>query len=159
MRYYDAPFGSTGGTAETVAVDLVELTPADDKGIMVFSAEVYQVSDFGDAQAEIIPHYWIRGNTVSGSGGVAAASPNPCNPSDAAAGFTYEALNTTQANTGTTKQLKSAAFNVQAGFLRIYVPEERIEATQGNTLMCWRLGAAPADSLTIIGNVCVGEAG
>lgn len=159
MRAYDAPFGSTGGTAETVAVDLVELTPADDKTIIVLSAEIYQVSDFGDAQAEIIPVYFIRGNTTSGSGGVAAAAPNPCNPSDTAAGFTYEALNTTAATSGTTKQLKSAGWNVQAGLLRIYVPEEKIEASQGNTLMCWRLGAAPADSLTIIGNVCLGETG
>lgn len=158
MRSFDCPLGSTGGTAETVAVDAIELTPADDKGILVLSCEIYNVSDFGDAQAEIIPIYWIRGNTVSGSGGVAAANGNPCCPSDTS-GFTYESLNTTAANTGTTKQLKSAGFNVQQGLLRIYIPEERIEATQGNTLLIWRFGAAPADSLTVIANVCVGENG
>ena len=158
-RAYDCPFGSTGGTAETVAIDAVELTPADDKPILVYSYEIYNVSDFGDAQAESIPMYWIRGNTSTGSGGVAAAAGNTTNPSDAAAGFTYEAMNTTVASAGTTKQLKSVGFNVQAGLLRILVPEERIEASQGNTVMCWRQGAAPADSLTQLGNVCIGEAG
>jgi hypothetical protein len=159
MREYDCPFGSTGGTAETVACDLVEITPADDKGIFILSCEVYQVSDFGDSQAEIIPVFWVRGFTSSGSGGVAAANGNACNPSDATSGFTYEALNTTAATTGTTKQLKSAAWNVQAGLLRIYIPEERVEVSQANTTLIWRMGAAPADSLTIIGNVCVGESG
>lgn len=159
MRVYDCPLGSTGGTAVTVAADLIELTPADDKGLIILSCEIYQVSDFGDAQAEIIPTFWIRGNTASGSGGSSAAAGNSCNPSDTAAGFTFEGLNTTQANTGTTKQMKSAGWNVQAGLLRIFIPEERIEATQGNTLLCWRMGAAPADSITIFGNVCCAEGG
>lgn len=157
MRSYDCPLGSTGGTAETVAVDLIELTPADDKPIVLLSWEIYNVSDFGDAQAEIIPCFWIRGNTTSGSGGVAAAAGNSCDGDDTASGFTYESLNTTQATAGTTKQMASAGFNVQIGLCRIAIPEERKKAHQGNTLLCWRLGAAPADSLTLIGNVCVGE--
>ena len=159
MQIYDCPFGSTGGTAETVAIDAVELTPGDDRPLLILSYEIYNVSDFGDAQAEIIPMYWIRGNTTSGSGGVAAAAPNAAIPSGPTAAMTYEAMNTTVASVGTTKQLKSVGFNVQAGMLRILIPEERIMATQANTLMCWRQGAAPADSLTQIGNVCLGEVG
>lgn len=156
MREYSCTFGPT---AETVAVDLVELTPADDKPLVVIALELFQSSDFGDAQSEIIPHSLVRGNATSGSGGVAAANANPVNPSDATSGFTYEALNTTAASAGTAKTIFQGGWQVLAGYLRVFVPEERREVSQGNTLLCWRLGAAPADSLTIGGEATVGEAG
>lgn len=156
MRIYECPFGPT---AETVAVDIVELTPADDKPILVLRCTLEQTTEVGDAQEEFIGVSWVRGNTTSGSGGVAAAAPNTRNPSDAAAGFTFEALNTTQATVGTTKTLGQRAWSVRGGLDYVLLPEERIEATQGNTLMCWRLGSAPADSITMTGNVVVGESG
>jgi hypothetical protein len=156
MRIYDAPFGFT---AETVAVDIVELTPADDKPIVIIRTMVGQSTEVGDAQEEFIPIAWIRGNTSSGSGGVAAAAPNTRNPSDATAGFTYEALNTTPSSSGTTKTLAQYAWSVRGGLDMVHLPEERPEASQGNTLMCLRLGAAPVDSITIGGCIVVGESG
>lgn len=156
MRIYDADFGPT---AETVAVDLVELTPADDKPIVVLRAGVHQTTDYGDAQEEIISNYWARGNTSSGSGGTAAANPNPRNPSDATSGVTFESLNTTAASSGTVKKLGRRGWNVRMEQDVAYLPEERVEASQGNTLLCWRLDAAPADSLTIGGGVVIGESG
>ena len=64
-RYYvDLP-----PTAITVAADLFELTPADDKPIRVLALNLHQTSDAGDAQDEIISVVWVRGNATSGSGG------------------------------------------------------------------------------------------
>lgn len=145
-------------TAITVAADLFELTPADDKPIRVLSLNLHQTSDFGDAQDEIISVVWVRGHTVSGSGG-SAPTPRPVNPSDAAAGFTAEAANTTAANTGTTVNLARHGFNVRGGLERPYTPDEAPEASQANTTLILRMAAAPADSLTIGGCILVEEMG
>jgi hypothetical protein len=87
--------------AVTAAQDIFELSPADDKPIRILSWELTNVSDFGDAQEEVLRLEWIRGFTTSGSGGT-APTPRPANRSDAAAGFAAEVNNTTQATTGTT---------------------------------------------------------
>src|SRR6478735_895384 len=83
-------------TAITVAADLFEITPADDKPIRVLSLNLHQTTDFGDAQDEVISVVWVRGNATSGSGG-SAPTPRPGNRNDAAAGFTAEVANTTAA--------------------------------------------------------------
>lgn len=145
-------------TAITVAADLFELVPADDKPIRVRSLMLHQTSDFGDAQDEVISVVWVRGHSTSGSGG-SAPTPAPVNPSDAAAGFTAEAANTTQASTGTTVNLARHGFNVRGGLERPYTPEEAPECSQGQTRLVLRMAAAPADSLTIGGCVLVEEMG
>jgi len=145
-------------TAITVAADLFELTPADDKPIRVLSLNLHQTSDFGDAQDEVISVVWVRGNATSGSGG-STSTPRPCNPSDTAAGFTVEIANTTAASTGTAINLARHGFNVRGGLERPYTPDECPEATQANTLLVLRMAAAPADSLTIGGCCLVEEMG
>lgn len=145
-------------TAFTVAADLFELTPADDKPIRVVSLNLHQTSDFGDAQDEVISIVWVRGHTTSGSGG-SAPTPRPQNPSDAAAGFTAEAGNTTQATVGTTVNLNRHGWNVRAPLERPYTPEESPQCSQANTTLVLRMAAAPADSLTIGGSLVVEEAG
>lgn len=144
--------------AMTVAGDLFELTPADDKPIRVLAINIHQTSDVGDAQEEIISLVWIRGHTTSGSGG-STPTPRPCNPSDAAAGFTVEAGNTTVASAGTGVNLPRHGLNVRGGLERPYTPEEIPEASQANTLLVLRLAAAPTDSLTIGGSILVEELG
>jgi hypothetical protein len=156
MRIYKCPFGFT---AETVAVDLLELTPADDKGLLILRLHLGQTTEVGDAQEEFISTAIVRGNTTSGSGGVAAANANPVGPSDATSGFTFESLNTTQASAGTAKTLAQPTWAVRGGLDHVYLPEERDEVTQGQTLLCWRLGAAPVDSITMGGYATVAEAG
>lgn len=145
-------------TAVTVAADLFELTPADDKPIRVLSLNLHQTSDFGDAQDEVISLVWVRGNTTSGSGG-STSTPRPCNPSDTAAAFTVEIANTTAASSGTAVNLPRHGFNVRGGLERPYTPDEVFEATQANTLLVLRMAAAPADSLTIGGSILVEELG
>lgn len=142
--------------AITVAADVIELTPADDKRIIVHGYEIVQTTELGDAAEEIIGLFWIRGHTVSGSGG-SAPTPRPLNPTDAAAAFTAETLNTTPANTGTTVQLQRHGWNVRIPTQVIYTPETRPHGSQAETTLILRMAAAPADSTTISGYVLVEE--
>lgn len=154
-RIYTVSFTAV---AVTVAVDLFEITPADDKPIEVIGLFIGQYSDVGDAQAEILPYTVIRGHTTSGSGG-SAPTPQPLNRSDSAAGFTAETCNTTAASAGTTKTLHADSFHVASGE-KLWLPEGcEWEASQADTTLVVRLGAAPADSLTMQGTIYVREQG
>jgi hypothetical protein len=135
--------------AATAALDLVELTPADDIPILIHGFRVYQTSDFGDAQDEVIGLAWVRGNTTSGSGGNTSVAVSPKDHRDAAASVTAETGNTTAASSGTAVTVYSTGWNVRAPLEVVFTPEQRIRADQGNTLLVLRMLAAPADSLTI----------
>lgn len=144
--------------AITVAADIVELIPADDKPIVILGFEIFQTTDLGDAQEEIIGLQWVRGHTTSGSGG-STPTPRPANPSAAAAGFTAETLNTTQATVGTTVNLQRHGWNIRIPTPVIYTPELQPEVSQANTSLVLRMAAAPTDSITISGYVAVMELG
>lgn len=152
-RMYAVTFESVN---VSVAVDLFELIPADDKPLTVHALIIGQSSDAGDAQDEMLPIAIKRGHVTSGSGG-ASPTPAPLNPGDAAAGFTAETNNTTQASSGTAVTLYADTFNVRSGFVWIPTPESRPVANQGNSTLVVRLGAAPADQLTISGTLIVEE--
>jgi hypothetical protein len=146
------------GTAVTAAVDLFEITPADDKPLEVVGLFLAQSSDVGDAQDELLRYRVIRGHATSGSGG-SAPTPRPLDRSGAAAGFTAETLNTTIASTGSPVNLHSDCFNVRAG-LQLWLPDGcEWEVSQGDTCLVVRLMAAPADSLTMSGTLYVREQG
>lgn len=144
--------------AVTVAADLVEITPADDKPVLVHAIDILQTTDLADAQEEIIALVWVRGHTTSGSGG-SAPTPRPVNPSDTAAGFTAETNNTTAASAGTGVNLQRHGWNVRVPLTIFYPPEVRPQVSQANTTMVLRMAAAPADSITISGSITVEELG
>lgn len=154
-RIYSVSFE---GVAVTAAVDVFELAPADDKPLRVHAISISQSSDVGDAAEELLRVKVIRGHATSGSGGT-ATTPRPLNPSDTAAGFTAETNNTTIASTGTPIDLDAFTFNIRSGGERVYTPEGRIDVSQANTTLVVRLMAAPADSLTLSGNMLVEEWG
>ncbi|TXH10697.1 MAG: hypothetical protein E6R03_15160 [Hyphomicrobiaceae bacterium] len=135
-------------TAITVAADLVELTPADDKPICIHGFRVWQTTDLGDAAEEVIGLAFVRGNTSTGSGGNTSVAVTPKNPSDAAAGLTCETANTTAASGGTAATTYSTGWNVRSPLEVVFTPEQRIYCTQA-TLLVLRMLGAPADSLTI----------
>jgi hypothetical protein len=154
-RIYTVSFTAT---AVTAAVDLFELTPADDKPIEIIGIFLGQSSDSGDAQAEAVPFRVIRGHTTSGSGG-STPTARPCDRSGAAAGFTCEANNTTPASAGTTVDLLCDVWNLQAGYA-LWLPEGcGLEASQGDTTILVRLGGAPADSITVSATLFIKEQG
>ncbi len=154
-RIYTVAFSAV---AVTVAVDLFELTPADDKPLEVIGMFVGQSSDVGDAAAEILGYTVLRGHTTSGSGGT-ATTPRPLNRSDTAAGFTAETCNTTAASAGTAVTLHADTFHIASGE-KLWLPEGcEWEASQADTTLVVRLAAAPADSLTMSGTLYVREQG
>lgn len=145
------------GVAVTAAVDLFEVTPADDKPLEVLGLFLAQSSDVGDAASEILRYRVIRGHTTGGSGG-AAPTPRPLDRSGAAAGFAAETNNTTIASAGTAVNLHSDAFNIATG-LQLWLPEGcEWGVSQADTTLVVRLMAAPADSLTMSGTLYVREA-
>lgn len=152
-RIYTVSFSKV---ATTAATDVFELTPADDKSIEVIGLFLSQSSDFGDAQAEIIPYKVIRGHTTSGSGG-SAPTPRPLDRNGPAAGFTAEANNTTAAKEGTTVDLHCSSFNVAVGEA-LWLPEGcGWHCSQGDTTLVVRLATAPADSIELSGTIYVKE--
>ena len=154
-RVYSVSFTAT---AVTAAVDLFELTPADDKPIEIIGIFLGQSSDVGDAASESLPFRVIRGHTTSGSGG-GTATPRPLDRSGPAAGFTCETNNTTAASAGTAVDLWADVWNIQAGY-PLWLPDGcGLEASQGDTTLVVRLGAAPADSITVSATLVIKEQG
>lgn len=154
-RMYSVEFENV---AVSVAQDLFEITPADDKPCIVHGIYISQSSDVGDAEEEMLRVRIIRGHATSGSGG-SAPTPRPLNPTDPAAGFTAEANNTTIASAGTAVNLHSEAFNIRTGWQYIPTPEMRPEVTQGQTTLVVRLLAAPTDALSMSGTLYIEELG
>jgi hypothetical protein len=139
---------SLSATAYTTAVDLFELTPADDKPIEIVGFEVFQTTELGDAQDEWLPLQIIRGFTSSGSGG-STPTPIPIDHVDTAAGFTAEAGNTTVATTGSNVTVWNGAFNVRAGIEKWFPQGFGPQASQTNTTIILRSSGTPADSISI----------
>lgn len=136
-------------TAETTALDLLELQPADDIPNKIDGCEITQSTELGDAQEEMLQLAIRRGNTTSGSGGV-TTSTNPVDANDAAyAGTAVETLNTTKATTsgGTVKGPWN--FNVRVGFMYMWPDNKAHRVDQGDARSCVELVAAPADSITL----------
>jgi len=144
-------------TAFTVAADLVEITPADDKPITIHGFRVWQTTELGDAMEETIPIGWVRGNATTGSGGNTAVAAISKNPNEGAASMTVETANTTQATAGTAVMPYATGWNVRAPLEVTFTPEQRVVCTQAQTLLCLRLLAAPGDSTTIGCSVDVEE--
>ena len=76
-------------------------------------------------------------------------------PSDAAAGYTAETMNTTIASAGTAVNLVEDAWNTRAGYDMAFAPEEAPECINGVLLVI--RSAAPADAVTIRATVWVEE--
>lgn len=143
----------------SAAVDAFEITGAASKVLRIHEIKISQSSDAGDAQSEQIRVTAKRftGAYTSGSGG-SAPTPRPFNPSDAAAAFTAETGNTTQATGGTSVTLLEDSFNVLGpGWHYLPTPESRIEIAASSALVVSI--TAPADALTVNGYAIVEEIG
>ena len=145
-RVYTVTIDAGALAAASGDIDLLEITPADDKPVELCGVLIEPYTEVGDAQEEFLRMAVIRGHTTSGSGG-SAATPVPLDPGDAAAAFTAEVLNGTVASAGTT--VTPLPFSVPArGGRELWLPEGfRPKVTQGQTTMVVRLMAAVADDL------------
>jgi hypothetical protein len=139
---------SVQAVAMTVAQDLWEIVPADDKPLKIIGHVLANSTDFGDAQEEGFRLAIRRGDTVSGSGG-SAPTVRAMDPHDAAAGFTVEANNTTKANTSGVV-IDASGWNIRITPQNFWWPDNFAPgADQGNSRMCLELVAAPTDSVTV----------
>lgn len=148
-------------TSISVQIDVFEVVPADDKPVFIEEITMWQTSDFGDAQDEVIGLEVIRGFTTSGSGGSAAPLIGKAgDPGGTAQSFTAECRNTTLATTGTTDILHMDGWNVRSPY--IWTPPNddwRPYATQAQTTLILRLLAAPVDAITMNASLKIREIG
>ena len=158
MRLYTAVFEDISVTA---AQDLFEILAATGKTIKIWKWNIFQTSDVGDAEEELLAIETVRGDgtVTSGSGG-GSVTPEPVDNGDSAAGATVERNNTTRmaVGTGTLDVLEKFGWNVRAPIEMIYLPEERPVITPGDR---WTLSLndAPGDALTVSGMIMFEEIG
>jgi hypothetical protein len=156
LAVYTCPFEITNFTA---AIDLMEITPADELPCLITSMIIKQTSEIGEAQEEWLEVNVVRGGTAitSGSGGTTAANGFSTSAKLPPSGFTFEAGNTTIATFtgGTTPYID--AFQVRVGAEIRLTPEEYIGCSQANGGMVVRLPNAPTDGIDVKGTIFVGE--
>lgn len=142
---------SFSGVAVTAAQDLFEITAPTGYRLELIDVRFGQITDAGDAAAELLAVNITRGK-LSGSGG-SAATPAPVNARGRLALATAEINNTTAGTGGTV--VFADVFNIAAPYLFSPLEEARIIAEPGQ-----RIGigiTAPADSLTMYSTVTFAE--
>lgn len=144
-------------TAVTTPIDIFEILPAANKPVVLDELTIWQTSDFGDAQDEVLQIQVIIGYTTSGSGG-AAATVGRLGAGEAAASFTAECRNTTLATVGTAYIVHADGWNVRAPYIWTPLPTWRPTGSNGVPLYV-RLPVAPADSLTMNAMIKLREIG
>ena len=146
-------------TAVTTAIDIFWIKPAADKPVFVDELTIWQTSDFGDAQDEVLQIQLVAGQTTVGSGGSASPLVGRPNASDTAASFTARCRDTTIATAGTPYIVHADAWNVRAPYIWTPPDPKWIQYGTNALPLVVRLPAAPADSLTMNAQVKVREIG
>lgn len=145
-------------TAIAVATtDLIAVLAATDIPIKIRSIKIWQITDFGDAQDEVLTIQLVRGNTTAGTGGATATPVLTGDKHDAAASFTARTADTTAASAGTTDIPYQTGWNVRSVLEWIFPESDMPRGDAGGGRIVLRLGAAPADSLTIGAQLVVWE--
>jgi len=154
---YTVEFGPITAVAADGDFDWFEITPADDKPLIVHALFIGQTGDAGDSQEEFLHWKIIRGHSTSG--GELATTPAPLNPGDPASTFAAESFNTngTIASSGTPIDLHSDTFNIRVGLAMVWTPEMRPSVTQAQTTLVVRNMTTVADDLVVHGTLYVEE--
>lgn len=140
--------------------DFFEILAPADATVYVHAWEIYQTSDVGDAEEEILRIETVRGlGSTSGSGG-ASVTPQAKEEGFAAPGSTVERNNTTRmtAGGGSLEILETFGFNNRIPLEKIYTPELR-PVISGADFWSLSLPAAPSDAFTMSGKVTFEESG
>ena len=157
-RMYTAQFSAV---AVTALQDFLEILAPSDAVIQIHSWEVFQTTDVGDSEEEILRIETVRGvgSVTSGSGG-SSVTPQPVHDGDAASGATVERNNTTRmaAGSGSLETLRQYGWNVRVPLSILYTPEDRPTISPGNRFTL-SLPAAPGDSITVSGTIVFCEIG
>ena len=149
-RVYNCPIAST---ATTVVRDLLEILTAATHICVIKSIELYQSTEVGDAQEEMLVLNLKSGQTTSGSGGNTGVTAVPILLGDSPHGMTIESMNTTQASAGTIVTHKTWAWNLRINpFIYTFTPETEL-VIPPSTRATLSMDTTPADSVTIGGMV------
>jgi hypothetical protein len=152
-RMYSCSFDAV---AITAVQDIFSFLAPSAATLRLHSLDLFQTSDLGDAQEEVLRIRIRQGQTVVGSGG-SAGTAVPQDVDDAASGSTVRTNDTTQAGTGTIVVDELFGWNIRVPLTRIWTPETR-PILKGGRRLTIELVGAPADSVTVSGNVCWQEA-
>lgn len=153
-RVYTVSFNAV---AVTAAADLFELVPATNIPIKILGIRIGQGNRVGDATEDAIPLALIVGHTTSGSGGSSATPSRSGDVHDAAASFTAETCNTTQASGGTPETVWNGQWNTRNQFLEVFTEDQQKRCDAGQSRIVLRLMEAPTASTTITGSIDVKE--
>lgn len=153
MTIYSSIFA---GVAVSGAQDVFEMTLSTaNRWMALREIRLFQYSDAGDSEAELLSVQLIQGYTTAGSGG-AAATENALRRFSTAKATAQVAVvtnNTTVASAGTGTVLLADGFNVMGGWWYRPPEDERIVMDGGlgtaGRLVC-RI-TAPADGVTMNG--------
>jgi len=137
--------------------DFFEILADTDNAISVHGWEIFQITDVGDAEEEILRIETVRGIGSTSSNGT-AITPHAKEDGFAAPGAVVERNGTTRMTGGTLEILETFGWNIRIPFEKIYTPETRPIITPGDR---WTLSlpTAPSDSLTTSGKVTFEEIG
>jgi hypothetical protein len=138
-------------------VDMFELNVASTKVVRLLEIHLSQVTEFGDAQEEMLSILVKEGATTSGSGGLTPTAV-PASRGDAAYAGTVETHNTTKAAAGTIVTHLSINWNVRVPLDIIFTPETVIVLPPSARLTV-ELATTPADSITFGGYIVFEEIG
>lgn len=143
MNFFSA---SQDAQAVSTAVDLFHFTIADDKPMKLWSLEMAQTTDLGDAAEEVLRLGFYTG--VSGGGGGSALTEAALSDAHGASISTAVVGQGTASTGGTLR--KVFFWNIrQAGPVWIATPETVLRVGQGGSASAIRFLAAPADSITL----------
>lgn len=157
-QMYHAEFSAI---AVSVLQDIFEVLAATDNCIIIHGFEIFQTTDVGDAEEEILQLETVRGvgSVTSGSGG-GTITAEPVEDGFAAAAATVERNNTTRmiAGSGVLDDLEQFGWNIRIPLEKIWTPETRPVITPGDR---WTLAlpAAPNDEITVSGKLTFEEIG
>ncbi len=154
-RIYTAQFS---GQAETVQVDLLEITAGASDAIIIHEIGISQLLEVADAEEEMLLLQLKSGQTVSGTGGNQDIATVPQLIGDPASDATVDDTNTTKAGTGTIVTHYSWYWNVRVPFQMIWTPETRPFLIPSRR-MTRELATTPGDSITFGGYIVFEELG
>jgi hypothetical protein len=151
------------GVAVTALQDLFELKAPSTAVVIIHDWSIYQTTDTGDSEEEIVRIETVRGDSaeVSGSGGTTVTPQKLCSLQSAAASA-VEANNTTRmaggSPPGSSDITGTYGWNVRVPLEKIYTPETRPVVGPG-AYWALALPVRPADALTMGGTITFEEIG
>lgn len=134
--------------AATAVQDLVSIVAPTNTSVKIHRLKVWQTTDLGDAQEEVIRLRMRSGQTSAGSVGT-SGTINPIDEENSmASGATVRFNDTTQASGGTIVSNWGDGWNIRVPYTEVWTPQTQPKI-KGGVRATFEMVAAPADSITL----------